>query len=713
MNPRQAALKRIQKYTPSMPSIPPPPRFAEHVFEFESCLARNIVSHLKEVMQGKLKLNPLFAEAIATAMKNWAEERGATHFCHWFQPLTGASAEKHDAFFDGQGAAGVIEKLSGNQLMRGEPDASSFPHGGLRSTSEARGYTTWDPTALPFLKEVGPSKVLCIPAVFFSWKGQALDFKIPLMRSEDKVRSAALRLLSLFDVEAGSVFSTLGCEQEYFLIDRAYYLLRPDLMLSGRTLCGNAPPKGQELEDSYFALIKKRVGTFMVDLERRSALLGIPLKTRHAEVAPSQFEAAPVFEKASIAIDHNILLMELMQETATSHGLACLLHEKPFAGVNGSGKHCNWSLSTDTGLNLLDPQQPQPLLFLAMLTAVIHAVSEYGGLLRAAIATAGNDHRLGGNEAPPAIISVYLGEALEKWLTQIEVGERYEAKDRQPLNLRVEPIPDILLDPTDRNRTSAFAFTGNKFEFRAVGASQHCATPITTLNVIIADSLNGLVDEIEKEVAKKRPLQEVALKVVRKRLKASKAIRFAGDNYSTSWHKEAKKRKLPIIEKSVHAFEECLTPKSIKAFEGVLSKKEIESRVEIVYERYCKVINIEARLLTELFHTQVLPAALSYQKEVAESLKALSSTGHAVPGPQERLLKQLAETIAQAIEKVHLLEKGRLKGAAAPVTQGALIYCDVVAPGLIDVRQQIDRLEALLDDRLWPLPKYREMLYIL
>lgn len=683
-----------------------------HPSGMEKMLSKDVWANLKQAMEGKAKLNPVFAQPIADAMKKWAKEQGATHFCHWFQPLTGLAAEKHDAFIDWNEKGQLIERFSGKQLMRQEPDASSFPSGGLRTTSQARGYTAWDPTALPFLWETGSNKVLCLPSIFFSWTGKALDMKIPLMRSDAKLNNAVLRLLNLLEIDGKSVFSTLGCEQEYFLIDRAFYLLRPDLILSGRSLCGSSPAKGQELEDHYFGTMKERVSTFMVDLEQRAMALGIPLKTRHAEVAPAQFEFAPLFEKAAAAIDHNILLMELLRQVAAKHQLACLLHEKPFARINGSGKHCNWSLATDTGLNLLDPAQPE-LQFLIVLTAVVHAVYRHAGLLRASIATPGNDHRLGGHEAPPPIISVYLGESLEKWLCSIEEDKAHHSKAGQTLDLGIPPIPDIPLDETDRNRTSPFAFTGNKFEFRAVGSSQNCALAITTLNIIVADSLNQIVDEIEKGVLKKKPLKEVALFVIRKFLKESRPVRFTGDNYSASWHREAKKRHLPLIEKSMQAFAELLKPESIKVFEGVLSKNELESHVEILMERYCKVINIEARLLHEMFYTQILPVALEYQKDVATSLKSVNETGYSLPASQTTLVKKIAQHISLGIEQINVLEKERQKASQLSLVKKGMAYCGVVAVAAETARKTIDELESIVDDRLWPLPKYREMLHLL
>ncbi len=716
MNPRFEAIKQIQKYpTDAAKQTKREFSFAQETFHreaMEKALPKNIWANLQLVIEGKTKLNPAFAEPIAEAMKKWAVEKGATHFCHWFQPLTGLAAEKHDAFIDWNSNGDLIERFSGKLLMRGEPDASSFPSGGLRSTSEARGYTAWDPTSFPFLWQTGYSKVLCIPSIFFSWTGKALDMKIPLMRSDAKLNSAALRLLNLLDIDAKFVYSTLGCEQEYFLIDRAFYLLRPDLILAGRSLLGSSPAKGQELEDHYFGTVKERVSAFMVDLEQQAMSLGIPIKTRHAEVAPAQFEFAPLFERASLAVDHNILLMELLRQVAAKHHFASLLHEKPFAKINGSGKHCNWSLATDTGINLLDPNQPQ-LLFLTVLAAVVHAVHRHSSLLRASIATPGNDHRLGGHEAPPAIISVYLGESLEKWVRNFEEDKAHQSKAGQSLDLGIPPIPDIPLDETDRNRTSPFAFTGNKFEFRAVGSSQNCAFPICILNVIVADSLNLIVDEMEKGLLKKKPIKEVAPSVLRKFLKESKAVRFTGDNYSATWRKEAKKRQLPILERSLYAFKELVRPESVKAFEGVLSKSELESRVEIMRERYIKTINIEARLLHEMFYTQILPVSLEYQKQVAKSIKTVNEAGHSLQSSQTSLVKKIAHHIGLAIDQVNTLEKERQKASQLSEDKKGMAYCDNVAAVAEAARKTIDELELMIDDRLWPLPKYREMLHIL
>lgn len=685
----------------------------------ERMLPREILTNVLGAIEGKEKIKASYADALAGAMKDWAAALGATHFSHWFQPLTGHIAEKRDAFIDWKSADLLIEKFSGKQLIRGEPDASSFPSGGLRSTSEARGYTTWDPTSPPFLWKTGGLTVLCIPSVFFSWTGEALDMKLPLLRSDQQISQAALRLLSLLEIEAASVYSTLGCEQEFFLVDRSLALLRPDLMLGGRTLFGAPPPKGQELEDHYFGTVKERVSAYMREFEDEALLLGIPLKTFHGEVAPGQFEVAPIFEKASVAVDHNVLLMELMRKIAMRHNLVCLLHEKPFAGVNGSGKHCNWSLSTDKGMNLLDPSEnpENSLLFLILLTAILHAVHRHAALLRTSIASPGNDHRLGGNEAPPVIISVYLGEELEQLLEDIERGRSFTSSKEAALDLGIPAFVEFPRDNSDRNRTSPFAFTGNKFEFRAVGAPANCAFPLSILNAIVAESLNELTSEIEKKAGKKsgmnlRERGEAALSVVRKYLKLSKPIRFIGDNYSLAWEREAKKRELPIIEKSFDSFAVLEDPKTKRVFKGILSQKELDSRFEVLSEHYIKIVNIEAKLMLEMFQTQLLPASIRYQGEVAAALVHLRTLKKRA-ALQEALLNKLTGLIEEAIKKMERLEAQRQRALLLPFEKKGRAFCDKVAPASLELRALVDLLETLVDDRCWPLPKYREMLHIL
>lgn len=727
MNPRYMAIRDISLRKPietSSKGRANMEQFGRLTFSrpiMQKMLSEEVCANVLQAMQGQGKINTAYADDVASAMKDWAIEMGATHFTHWFQPMTGLPAEKHDAFLDWKTADTLIEKFSGKQLMRGEPDASSFPSGGLRCTSEARGYTAWDPSSSPYLWKSNNGLILCIPSFFYSWTGQILDMKIPLLRSDAKINQSCMRLMRLLGVDANSVYSTLGCEQEYFLVDRGLSLLRPDLLLAGRTVFGSAPSKGQELEDHYFGTVKERVLSYMCDIEAAAFELGIPLKTRHCEVAPGQYEVAPVFEKASLAVDHNILLMELMRQIATRHGLSCLFHEKPFADINGSGKHNNWSLSTDTGINLLDPtSQPEnSLLFLMVLTAILNGVHRHAALLRTSIASAGNDHRLGGHEAPPVIISVYLGEELENMLDHLENDKAYRSELERKLDLQLPILPELSKDCSDRNRTSPFAFTGNKFEFRAVGASANCSFPITVLNVIVAESLNQMIDEVEEHLGTKpgsaspKLLREAAMPVIRKYLQVSRPIRFTGNNYSSEWTKEAKKRGLPIIEKSFHSFAILEEAKTKKIFEGVLSKEELKSRYEISCELYIKIINIEAKLMVDIFRTQILPAAMEYQETVAGSIKALRDAKQTVPPVQVAALKRLSFVIAEAIEKVEILEKDREKASHLHSESKGKVFCERIAPKSREARKAVDELETLVDDRLWPLPKYRELLTIL
>ncbi len=690
--------------------------FGAQVFNrsiMQKMLPRDVYKNVIAAVEGREKIKPEYADIIASSMKEWAMGLGATHYSHWFQPLTGASAEKHDAFIDWNAPDKVLEKFSGKQLIQGEPDASSFPSGGLRSTYEARGYTGWDPTSPVFVWRAGDGVTLCIPSVFFSWTGDVLDTKIPLLRSESKLDNAIMRLLKLTGIQADYVYSTLGLEQEYFVIDRAWRNLRPDLLLLGKTVYGAASPKGQELQDHYFGAVKDRILSFMDDFETAAFRLGIPLKTRHNEVAPAQHEVAPVFEKSSAAIDHNILLMELMRQTAVKHKLACLLHEKPFQGINGSGKHSNWSISTNTGINLLDPTDtPENTLhFLILIAAILHAVHQHSALLRASIGSASNDYRLGGHEAPPAIMSVYLGHELEQVLENIEqLGSHTRNDKKNKYDLGLPVIPDLTKDNTDRNRTSPFAFTGNKFEFRAVGSSANPALPITVLNAIVADSLNALLDEVDVKGKSQQEIAAALLQVVRKYLKDSKAIRFSGDNYSQEWIKESAKRGLPNLHKSIHAFEALKNSKTVKAFEGILTKNELESRYEILTDIYVTNLNIEVNLMLELFKTHILPSALKYQKEVAESILATSKTHK----PQRELLDTLSQNINDAIELsneiVKLVEKAKSHGSS--VKRGH-DFCEKILPKCEALREIADRLETLIDDRLWLLPKYRELLFLI
>ena len=609
-------------------------QFASHVFtlhEMELALPKKVFENIKNTIDGKEKFELEHADAVAEALKIWSLKRGATHYTHWFQPLTGAPAEKHDSFLNWSTEGKVVEKLRGKELFRGEPDASSFPSGGLRSTDKARGYTCWDITSPPFLFEGQGGVTLFIPSLFFSWEGHALDHKIPLLRSEEKLKTQIFRLLKMAEQPAEKVFSTVGIEQEYFLIDRRFYLLRPDLMLAGRTLLGARPPKGQELEQHYFASLNDRVFAYMCEFEETAIKLGIPVKTRHNEVAPFQHEVAPLFEGSSLAIDHNLLLMEVMKKVAARHHLAVLFHEKPFAKLNGSGKHNNWSIGTNLGHNLLDPKE-NSFVFFVLLTAVLRAVHTHAGVLRASIASAGNDHRLGGAEAPPTILSVYLGEALEKIVDAVIEEKNIDPQVARKIDLGLSHILPFEADLSDRNRTSFFAFTGNKFEFRAVGASAHSAFPLTVVNAIVADSLALILDELADVIQDKKldaaQLFSESLPVIRKHLRIAKPVLFGGNAYSAEWAREAVQRGLPNIARSFYAFEQLLDPKSLRAFEGVFTEKEIESRYEILVEQYVKTMNIEANIMVDLFRTQILPAALKVWLATYRKTKARCSRRH-------------------------------------------------------------------------------------
>lgn len=673
--------------------------FRARVFPADRILSEKSYQQYRDILNGKAKLEMTFADEIAQTLKEWAIQAGATHFTHWFQPLNGKSAEKHEAFLSWGQKGSAIENFRGKDLLHGESDASSFPSGGLRSTHQARGYTVWDPSANPFLWESGGSFTLCIPALFFSWKGEALDHKIPLLRSHEKINKMGLRLLKLCGIPAHHVFSNLGLEQEYFVMDRKWFNARPDLILTGRTVYGKRSPKGQELEDHYFGVVKNRILSYMRDFEEAAVQLGIPVRTRHNEVAPSQYEIAPLFENSSLAVDHNVMLMELMKEKAVKHSLACLLHEKPFAHINGSGKHSNWSLGTDTGLNLLDPKQDS-MVFLILLTAILRAVHQHSGLLRATVASAGNDYRLGEAEAPPTILSVSLGDSLEKIVERLIQKKIPDKEVLRSIDLGLAHVPECVVDSSDRNRTSFFAFTGNKFEFRAVGAAAHPALPITTINAIVADSLELILDEIGDRVAD-------ALPVLRKHLKAASPVLFGGNGYSLEWEKEAKKRGLPNIRKSFHAFGQFLDKKSLRAFEGILSQKELEARSEILIEQYAKTMNIELNLIIDLFRTAILPAALQDQKRRAEALKALPAKQDA----QRKALHTLATSISDAIVSVDQLETAQNQIEGLGWEAKGRAFADLIGPKMEKARVKVDRLEALVDNRLWPFPKYREMLF--
>ncbi|MEK7858643.1 MAG: glutamine synthetase III [Elusimicrobiota bacterium] len=662
------------------------------------------------------------ANTVASAMKTWAISKGATHYCHWFQPMTGATAEKHDAFIDPIGEGNALEVFSGKQLVQAEPDASSFPSGGLRVTFEARGYTAWDPTSPAFIFETPGGSTLCIPTIFVSYTGESLDTKTPLLRSIEALNNAALDILKYFKSDATKVVSTMGAEQEYFLVDQEYFKARPDLLMAGRTLFGAASPKGQQLEDHYFGSIKEKVFSFMVDAESELYKLGVPIKTRHNEVAPHQFECAPVFEEANVAVDHNQLVMDVMARVAQRHGLAALFYEKPFAGVNGSGKHNNWSLGTDTGKNLLTPGSTpsENIQFLIFLVSIVKAVHDHSLLLRASIASSGNDHRLGANEAPPAIMSVFLGAQLTKVLSDIEKGVTSKGTDEEWMNFGIDKIPAILRDNTDRNRTSPFAFTGNKFEFRAVGSSANIALPITVLNSIMANQLIETKKDIDEKMKGKKHVEfkDAVLEVLRKYMKTAKAVCFEGNNYSDDWAAEAKKRGLPNVKTTPEALEGFAMKESIALFErmGVLSKVESHSRHHIRLEKYAKDIDIEAKLVIELVNSMFVPAAISYQNELIASVRGLEK---ALPKSgavkiQAELLGTVADHIASSLKGVESLKKALAEAEAeGDVKEKALAYCHEVKPKFEQIRKHIDALEGLVADDLWPMPKYREMLFLL
>jgi len=665
------------------------------------------------------QLDQRIADAVADAMKDWAVEHGATHFTHWFQPMTGLTAEKHDSFLCPVVEGGAIQAFSGKELIKGEPDASSFPSGGIRATFEARGYTAWDPTSPAFLRVTPYGSTLCIPTAFCSWTGEALDTKTPLLRSCEALDRNARRLLELIDERPGRVFVTLGAEQEYFLIDRRLFTLRPDLLISGRSLFGAKPPKGQELEDHYFATTPERVLNFMMDLEHELWRLGVPVKTRHNEVAPHQFESAPLYEQVSLANDHNMLTMELMQSVAERHGMACLLHEKPFAGVNGSGKHNNWSMADENGSNLLDPGHTphENLRFILCLTAVIRAVDVHQDLLRVSIAHAANDHRLGANEAPPAILSIFLGAELEEVVERLIAGGEAKSRTRGTLQLGVNTLPPIPKDTSDRNRTSPFAFTGNKFEFRAVGSSQSISYPNTFLNTAVAESLEFLAEEIVKRSKGGGDRRSVIQEVVRETLTKHQRILFSGDNYSREWEREAEKRGLINAKNTPDALPLFASEKNLALFEryGILSRREATARSNIFYSAYIHRIVVEAMTMVQLASTSILPAALAHQKAVAESINgARAAAPKADLREQESMLEELSGTISLLRAAIGGLKEAheKLEHKNGDVAAQAIHCRDQILPAMQGLRSQADKLELLVDDALWPLPKYHELLLV-
>lgn len=689
--------------------------FGQDVFglhEMQKLLAPDVFKKVSKAIDQGTKIDAETANAVASAAKSWATSKGATHYTHWFQPLTGSTAEKHDTFFD---YLSGIEKFKGSELVQQEPDASSFPSGGIRSTFEARGYTAWDPSSPMFIYGV----TLCVPTIFVSYTGELLDNKAPLMKAVDAVDMAATRVVQLFDKKVTRVKPSLGCEQEYFAVDKALFDARPDLTMAGRTVFGHNPARGQQLDDHYFGSIPPRIYNFMKDFEVEALKLGIPVSTRHNEVAPSQFEVAPVFEDINVASDHNQLMMDVMSRVADRHQLKVLFHEKPFAGLNGTGKHNNWSLITNTGVNLFQPSSSarENLLFLTFFVNTIKAVHAHADLLRASIASAGNDHRLGANEAPPAIMSVFIGSTLTSVLDELEKNGnvKVEKGDNMYMKLGIDKIPEIILDNTDRNRTSPFAFTGNKFEFRAVGGAANVAAPMTVLNLIVAQQLNEFYDEVEKEIKKGSEKRMAIVKVLRKYIKDSKNVRFEGDGYSEEWVKEAEKRGLQNVKDTPRALDAYISKKSKKIFEenGVLSEKELEARNEIHWENYIMKIQIESRVMGDLAINHIVPTAINYQNKLiqnANGLKGLGIDNAEVVKTIEKISGYI-HTIQAEVD--NMINERKRVNKIEDTRERAIAYCDDVKGKYFDkIRYAVDKLELTIDDEDWPLVKYREMLFL-
>jgi len=672
-------------------------------------LPKDIYKALKKTMSQSTHLELEVANVVANAMKDWAVEKGATHFTHWFQPMTGITAEKHDSFISPAGDGKIIMEFSGKELVRGEPDASSFPSGGLRATFEARGYTVWDITSYAFIKD----GTLCIPTAFCSYSGEALDKKTPLLRSMEAIDKQAMRILKLFgNTDARRVITTVGPEQEYFLIDKEVYLKRPDLVYTGRTLFGARPPKGQELDDHYFGCIKPRVSAFMKELEEELWKLGVYAKTKHNEVAPAQHELAPVFTTTNIATDHNQLTMELMKSVANKHGLACLLHEKPFAGVNGSGKHNNWSISTDTGINLLEPGETphDDAQFLLFLVSVIKAVDDYQNLLRVSVANAGNDHRLGANEAPPAIVSIFLGNELTEILESLENDTDYHNMERDQMEIGVTALPHFPKDTTDRNRTSPFAFTGNKFEFRMLGSTFSISGPNIVLNTVVAEALRQFADILEKSTDFKSDLASLIKNTFHKH----KRIIFNGNNYSDEWVTEAKRRGLSNLKTTVASLPEFVSQKSIELFSRhhVFSESELHSRYEILMEGYCKTLHIEALTMVDMVKREIIPACVAYQNELADLLGRKRAWGEYDASLEDHLLSSISKLSSCLLKKLTVLESALLESKEErDILSQATFYRDKVFGSMSELRLIVDELETLVANKHWPLPTYAEMLF--
>ena len=719
------ALRNIHDWSVAVRSTPPTSTrkptddFGSLTFNEEvqrARLPKDVFRALRRAIAHGEALEPSVADIVASALKDWAVEHGATHYTHWFQPLTGITAEKHDAFLTPTSDGRAVAEFSGKELVKGEPDASSFPSGGMRSTFEARGYTAWDPTSPPWLLVTPHGTTLVIPTAFVSWTGDALDKKTPLLRSMEALSKQAVRILRLFGSRAQRVHTTCGPEQEYFLIDRQFYFNRPDLINAGRTLYGARPPKGQEMEDHYFGAIPDRVLGFMMEVERELYKVGVPVKTRHNEVAPSQYEVAPIFENANVATDHQMMTMEMLRRVAPKFGLACLMHEKPFAGVNGSGKHLNWSMSDDLGNNLLNPGETphDNIQFLVFCAAVLRAVNRFQGLLRFSIASAGNDHRLGANEAPPAIISIFLGDQLTDIFAQIEkAGSAKTTKSGGILDIGVSVLPKLPRDAGDRNRTSPFAFTGNKFEFRAVSANQSIAWPNVALNVAVTESLDYIASELEKSVKEGKKLQAAIKALLTRLVKENKRIIFNGNGYSEDWQKEAAKRGLLNHRTSVDAFGEVLEKDTVAAFEkyGVLKERELRARYEVAVEQYNKSINIEGQLMVLMANRYILPAAYRFQGQLAESVAALKAAGSAAREPK-KLLDTVSRLVDDAKGRVDALQALLEHESNGHAEKHARFFRDKVVPAMVALREAADGLESLVPQDLWPLPTYREMLFI-
>lgn len=729
MSLRFSAIESIAKETgdaPAPASSKITAIFNENVFTLKTAreyLSDEAYKSLATSIRGGKKIDRTVANQISNGLRAWAESKGVTHYTHWFQPLTGTTAEKHDSFFTLKSDGTAIEEFDGAALIQQEPDASSFPSGGIRATFEARGYTAWDPSSPAFIIEIGHGKTLCIPTIFISYTGESLDYKAPLLKAVESLSKAAVDVCNYFDKNVTKVTPTLGWEQEYFVIDEALVTARPDLIQCGRTVFGASPAKGQQLEDHYFGSIPERVYAFMRDYEQEAYKLGIPLRTRHNEVAPAQFECAPIFEEVNIAVDHNTLLMDVMSRVAKRHKLVVLLHEKPFAGINGSGKHNNWSMATDTGVNLLAPgKTPKTnLMFLTFFVNTIKAVHDYADILRAAIASAPNDHRLGANEAPPAIISVFVGQYLAKVLADVEarVNTKFDEQDEAILKLDLHrSIPELMLDNTDRNRTSPFAFTGNKFEFRAVGSSANCGISMTVLNTIVADTLRKFKTDVDALIEKGDKKEIAIMHVIQKYIVESKKVLFEGDGYSDEWHHEAERRGLPNLKTTPIALDALLTDKAKKLFEstGVYSHTELEARHEIELEKYIKKVQIEARVMGDLAINHIIPASIKYQNQLLNNINGLKAAGlpETAYSSQLEILKKVSEHIQVIHTKVHaMVEARKIANNIENSRTKAIAYESQVKSAFFDeIRYHVDKLEQLVDDDIWTLPKYREMLFL-